>query len=262
MSALGGTNPSAGAAPAGASGGASGDAGYGAGGDAGHSSGGAAQAMGGAPAGAGESSGGTAPITDGAAGEAGSMTVEPCVSSHPNALAFDGFDQGLTGEGFAPVMGVAAQTTSKGSTASVAWDPAVGRTCLGAFRVTGVFKGYGSSAEIAIGDVRFPSAHWSGAIALHAWVKVDPATAPLQGIQLFVVSGNAAQFFLGTFDSASFSYGLWYEMVVPLKAGGDYDPTTVSRVGLQIALKTAGSPGIPASPPTTSAWLEDVWVER
>jgi hypothetical protein len=218
--------------------------------------------MGGSLGNAGDEAGGAGAVADSAAGEAGSMPVEPCVSSHPNALAFDGFDDGLTGMGFAPVMAVAAQATSNGSTASVAWDAAVGKTCPGAFRVTGDFKGYSSSAELAIGDVRFPATDWSGAITLHAWVKVDPSTAPLQGIQLFVVSGSSGQLFASTFDSSMFSFGVWYEMAVPLKVGTSYDPKTVSRVGVQIVLKAAGSPGIPMSPPTTSAWLDDIWVEQ
>lgn len=236
--------------------------------EAGGGSAGSAQAAAGSAASAGENAagtggtGGTGGFVDGAAGEAGAMPVQPCVSSHTNAFAFDGFDGGLTGMGFDPVLAVAAQQTSNGSTASVAWDATVGRTCPGAFRVTGAFNGYSSGGEVAIGDVRFPSANWSGAIALHAWVKVDPATAPLQGTQLFVVSGSNGQLFASVFDSSAFSYGVWYEMIVPLKAGTNYDPTTVSRVGVQIVLRAPGSPGIPATPPTTSAWLDDVWVEQ
>jgi len=233
---------------------------------AGGGSAGAAQALGGSPASAGDTaggSGGAGGIAGSVAGEAGSMPVEPCVSSHAGALAFDGFDQGLTGGiGFAPAIAVAAQATSNGSTASVAWDATVGKSCPGAFRVTGDFKGYSSSSEIAIGDVRFPAADWSGATALHAWVKVDPSTAPLQGIQLFVVSGSGGELFAGAFDSSAFSYGVWYEMLVPLQADTHYDPKTVSRVGVQIVLKAAGSPGIPMSPPATSAWLDDIWVEQ
>ena len=222
---------------------------------------GGTQAAGGVSAGAGGSTGGA--VTAGAAGEAGSGTPAPCTfTAPPNALAYDAFDQGLTGEGFAPVLVVAVPPTSSGSTASVAWDSAVGRTCPGAFRLTGVFKGYSSSADKAIGDLRFSAANWSGAVALHAWVRVDPASAPLEGIQLFVVSGASAGSFVGVFDSSQFAYDTWYEMVVPLVAGSQYDPTSVLRVGLQIVLKTAGSPGIPASPPTTSAYMDDIWVEK
>ena len=185
-----------------------------------------------------------------------------CAFKQSNALAHDEFDLDLTGEGFAPVLAVASADTTVGSTASAERDPTVGRTCPGSFRVRGVFKGYTSTTtEVATGDLRFPSASWSSAKALHAWVKVQPADAPLQGIQLFVVSGSDYRF-AGTFDTSMFMFGIWYEMVLPLAASSSFDPTMVSRVGLQLILKFAGSEGVPATPPTVSVWMDDIWVEK
>jgi hypothetical protein len=197
----------------------------------------------------------------GAAGEAGSGMLDPCAFSHPNAIAYDAFDEGLTGEGFAPVV-TSSQMTSDGSPVTAAWDSAVGRTCPGAFRLTSAFKGYSSTAEVGIGDIRFPAVNWSEAGALHAWIKVNPASAPIQAIQFFVVSGPGGGGFASAYDNSMFAFDTWYEMVIPIEASSHFDPTSVLRVGLQIILKTAGSPNIPASPPTTSAWMDDIWVER
>jgi hypothetical protein len=200
----------------------------------------------------------------GAAGEAGAGALDPCVLSHPNALAFDGFDGGFSGEGFALATSTSGVSTVNGSTASTAWDAAVGLTCPGSLRLTGVFKGYTASttmSENANGDLRFTATNWTEAVALHAWVKVDPATAPVQTIELFAVSGT--NFLYDPIDDHTvFRNGKWNEMVLPLKASTTFDPTTVIRIGIEIILSPAGSPGNPAVPPTTSAWLDDVWVEK
>jgi hypothetical protein len=127
--------------------------------------------------------------------------------------------------------------------------------------VTGTFKGYASTSEVATGDLRFASVDWSGAKTLHAWVKVQPTNAPLQGIQLFIVSGSDYRF-AGRYDNSQFVSGTWYELTLPLTASSFLDPTSVYRLGLQIVLKLEGSPDIPATPPTTSAWLDDIWVEQ
>jgi hypothetical protein len=188
---------------------------------------------------------------------------DPCVFTRTNALAHDEFNRDLTGEGFAPIIPLASAATTVGSTASVAWDSTVGRTCAGSFRTTAVFKGYSTSTakEVVTGEMRFPAANWSGAKALHAWIKVDPVTAPLEGIQLFVVSGSDYRF-AGTFDSSQFAFGIWYEMVLSLTPSSYVDPTAVSRVGLQIPLNVAGTQGNPATAPTITAWIDDIWVEK
>jgi hypothetical protein len=213
---------------------------------------------------AGASTGGTGAVTAGAggeAGEAGSGAIDPCAFTPPNALAYDAFDQGLTGVGFDPVLAVASPS-GNGAAVTAAWDSAAGRTCPGALLITSAFKSYASNADTATGDIEFPSANWTGAVALHAWVKINPSTSPLVGVQLFVVSGAGAAKFAGLFDSSRFTFGTWYEMVLPLQADTHFDPSNVLRVGLQVVLKAAGSADIPASPPTTYAVLDDIWVEK
>jgi hypothetical protein len=185
---------------------------------------------------------------------------DPCAFTNTNAMAHDEFDHDLTGEGFGPIVSDASTTTTVGSTASAAWDPAVGHVCQGSFRLTGVFKGYATS-EVALANMVFPSANWSGAKALHAWVKVDPATAPLSGLQIFVVSGSEFRF-AAAYDGMAFALGTWNELIINLAPSGAVDPTSVYRVGAMMFLKDAGSAGIPATPPTTSVWMDDVWVEK
>jgi hypothetical protein len=221
-------------------------------------------ATGGAHAGGSTNGGQSGASMVGAAGEAGAGALGPCVFSPSNAIAFDGFDGGFSGEGFALATSTSGVSTVNGSTASTAWDAAVGLTCPGSLRLTGVFKGYTSSttqSENANGDLRFTAANWTAAVALHAWVKVDPATAPVKDIELFAVSGT--NFLYDPVDDGTvFRNGKWNEMVLPLKAGTVFDPTSVIRIGIEIILNPAGTAGDPAVPPTTSAWLDDVWVEQ
>lgn len=252
----------AGSTHAGASGDRAANGGQGASGGQAESGG---QATGGAPAPGGGTGnapeGGSAGLA-GETGEAGSGESDPCAFTGPNALAHDEFNHDLTGEGFSPVLAVTSAMTTVGSTVTAEWDSAIGRVCPGSFRLTAAFKGYSSSsAEVMIGDIRFPAADWTGAKALHVWVKVQPTDAPLQGVQLFVVSGSDYRF-LGVYDNSRFAFGTWYEMVLTLPASASFDPTLVSRVGLQVFLKSAGSAGIPATPPTTNVWLDDIWVEK
>jgi hypothetical protein len=214
-------------------------------------------------AGGGAPATGGAPPTAGAAGRAGAGGLELCAFSHPGAIAFDGFDGGLSGLGFALATTMSSVSTVNDSTAGTAWDAAVGLTCPGSLQLRAVFKGYSNTAtaEKAIGDLRFTTANWTGAVALHASVKVDPATAPLQSVTLFVLSGTDFRFDTIT-DETSFRNGEWNEMVLPLQAGTAFDPTAVARIGLNMVLKPAGTAGNPKAPPTTNAWLDDVWLEK
>jgi hypothetical protein len=130
--------------------------------------------------------------------------------------------------------------------------------------LTAEFKGYPLSptpGELAIGDFRFAPADWTGASALHAWVKVEPTAAPLQGVRWFVISGTNF-LYASVFDTAAFRKGNWNEMILPLQNGAAFDPASVIRVGIQILLKTADSPGIPSAPPTTYVSVDDLWVEK
>jgi hypothetical protein len=255
----GGTSGASGLGATGSGGSSSGEAGGGSsGGEAGSggSSGGSASS-GGSPS-AGSSSGGGS-SGGGAAGGAAGSGGAPCVFSHPKALAFDGFDGGLNGSGFS----LATTTASVGNngTASSVWDSAAGHSCPGALRLTIDFKGYSASSTTATGDLRFKLADWTGATVMHAWVKVSPGDAPLQGVQLFVFSDTTAFRFDSAYDDAGFRSGEWNEMILSLQPGSAYTPSQVFRIGLQVILKTAGSSGNPAVPPVTTVWLDDVWIE-
>ncbi|HVY25780.1 MAG TPA: hypothetical protein VHB79_04485 [Polyangiaceae bacterium] len=211
-------------------------------------------AMAGATAGDGGGDGGEA----GAGGAAVTCMWKPAGSTH-----YDGFDGGLEGIGFLTATTRPTTVTTHDAFATSAWDQAVGKTCPGSLHLQAEFDGYASGQEpdeIAIADLRFDDADWTGATKLHAWAKVSPMNAPLAGVRFFVMSG-ASFLYLDAFDEQSFLPGQWYELVLPLPPGPKYDPTLVRRLGVEIPLRRAGAADNPALPLTVDVWLDDVWVE-
>jgi hypothetical protein len=212
---------------------------------------------------AGEGTGGTAgsPATDGGEGGAAGAGPTPCVWAPAVSTHYDGFDAGLDGQGFDSVITTAAANSTLGATASSAWDDAVGKTCPGSLLLAVAFKGYVSEQkqELAVADLRF-NADWSGATKVHAWVRVSPSNAPITGVQFFVMSGSS-YLYASVFDNHKFALGEWYEVVLPLAPGNDYDPTHVHRVGVQVTLRQEDVAGNPPVAPTVQTWLDDIWVE-
>jgi hypothetical protein len=221
---------------------------------------GAVQAGGNAGAGTGATAG--APATDGGEAGAAGASPTPCVWAPEGSTHYDGFDAGLDGTGFGSVLTTAEAYGTLGATATSGWDDAVGKTCPGSLIFETAFKGYVSAqkAELAIADVRFEDADWTGATKLHAWVRVSPSGAPLTGVQFFVMSGSA-YLYASVFDDHKFALGQWFEVVLPLTPGKDYDPQLVRRVGVQVTLRPEGAAGNPPVAPTVQAWLDDIWVE-
>jgi hypothetical protein len=221
---------------------------------------GAVPAGGNAGGGTGATAG--APITDGGEGGAAGAAPTPCVWVPQGSTHYDGFDGGLDGTGFGPVLTTVAVYSTLGATATRSWDDAVGKTCPGSFLLETAFKGYvgAPKAEYAIADMRFEGADWTGATKLHAWLRVSPNDAPLTGVQLFVMSGSS-YLYASVFEGNKFAFGQWFELVLPLSPGKDYDPKLVSRVGVQVTLRPEGAAGNPPVAPTVQAWLDDIWVE-
>jgi hypothetical protein len=221
---------------------------------------GGVQAGGNAGAGTGATAG-TA-VTEGGEGGAAGAAPTPCVWAPEGSTHYDGFDAGLDGTGFGSVLTTASAYSTLGATASSGWDDAVGKTCPGSLAFEAAFKGYvsGQKEENAIADLRFEDADWTGATKVHAWVRVSPSNAPITGVQFFVMSGSS-YLYRSVFDDHKFAPGEWYEVVLPLGVGNDYDPKLVRRVGLKIILRAAGVAGNPPVAPTVQAWLDDIWVE-
>ena len=256
---MGGTSSAGGLGGTGNGGSSSGEAGGGSsGGEAGGGSSSGGSSSGGSSSGG--SSGGGSSGGGGAAGTGGA----PCVFTHPKALAFDGFDGGLSGSGFLLANTTSSISMLNNATASSAWDSAVGHSCPGAVRLTADFKGYSADSANpgqAAADLRFSTSDWTGATLMHAWVKISPGNAPLQGILVFVFSDTTAYRYASIYDDNAFRNGGWNEYVLMLKAGSSYNPAQVFRMGIQLILNPAGVSGNPAVPPVTTAWFDDVWTE-
>ncbi|HVY25655.1 MAG TPA: hypothetical protein VHB79_03860 [Polyangiaceae bacterium] len=202
-----------------------------------------------------------APAEGGEAGAGGSAPA--CVWKAVGSTYSDGFDGGLDGNGFDIAVTMSSMTSTLGATASSEWDEAVGKTCPGALRLEAVFKGYASGQapdEVAIADLRFTEADWTGRTKLHAWVRVSPVKAPITGVQFFLISGSS-YLYKSVFDDGSFGAGQWYELVLPLVPGASYDPKLVQRLGVKITLRRDGAANNPPQAPTVDVWLDDVWVE-
>lgn len=200
---------------------------------------------------------------NGGEGGAGGVGMTECVWL-PTSSHYDGFDGGLDGMGFASVVDSSSSATTKGATATSAWDPDVGKTCPGAVKLSAAFTDYAAAeepVEQAFLDLRFDDADWTGASALHVWVRVSPSSAPLSGLQVFVISG-ASYLYASIFDDYKFLTGKWNEMVIPLEPGANFDPSLVRRAGVQISLKQSGASGNPKTPPVVDVWLDDLWLEE
>jgi len=197
------------------------------------------------------------------AGEAGSGATDPCAFAHSMSAAFDVFNTGLSGTGFELATATATNVSTHQGTSSAGWDASIGLTCAGAWHLTADFKGYSpaTTTELAIGDLRFSPSNWTGHAALHAWVKVEPTSAPIQGVQFFLVSDFSKFLYESSFDESVFRNGRWNEMVLSLAPNANCNPAQVIRIGIQLALQPAGTSGNPATPPVTDVWMDDVWVE-
>lgn len=204
---------------------------------------------------------GGSPAVGGEAGAGGSAPA--CVWKAAGSHYADGFDSGLDGNGFADAVTTSSMTSTLGATASSEWDAEAGKSCPGALHLQAVFKDYASGQaadEVATADLRFADVDWTGATKLHAWVRVSPVSAPITGVQLFVLSGSSF-LYKSLFDDASFPSGQWYELVMPLAPGASYEPKVVRRLGVKIILRRDGAANNPAQAPTVDVWLDDIWVQ-
>jgi hypothetical protein len=168
--------------------------------------------------------------------------------------------------GFSNSTTQASVVSTHGTETSSEWQPLVGNSCPGSLHLEAQFKDYAAGTpddedELAFVDLRFANTDWSGAKALHAWVKVDPGTAPIAGLQLFVLSGQSFSY-ASVFEYEAFRNGEWTEFVLPLTEGVKFDATMVYRLGLELRLNREGTLGNPPQPPTVDVWMDDVWVER
>lgn len=197
-------------------------------------------------------------------GEAGAGGSPPsCVWNADGSTYSDGFDGGLDGHGFDIAVTMSSMTSTLGATASSEWEERIGRSCPGSLHLEAVFKAYASGQEpdeVAIADLRFTDADWTGATKLHAWVRVNPMKAPITGVQFFVISGPSFSY-KSVFDDSSFAAGQWYELILPLVPGASYDPKLVQRLGIKINLQRSGAANNPPQAPTVDVWLDDIWVE-
>lgn len=201
------------------------------------------------------------PAEGGEAGAGGGSTS--CVWNAVGSTYSDGFDGGLDGHGFDIAVTMSSMTSTLDATASSEWDEAMGKTCPGSLHLTAAFKAYAGGQkpdEVAIADLRFTDADWTGATKLHAWVRVSPTKAPITGLQFFVISG-ASFAYKSVFDESSFATGQWYELILPLVPGATYDPKLVQRLGVKITLRRDGAANNPPQVPTVDVWLDDIWVE-
>lgn len=214
--------------------------------------------------GGGEPSAGAAG-SSGAPGEAGAGgSPVDCAFAPQGTTTFNGFDGGLDGAGFSKATTQTSVVSTHGTETSSEWEPVIGNTCPGSLHLEAQFKDYASGTaadEFAYVDLRFTNADWSGAEALHAWVKVDPGMAPIAGLQFFVISGPSFSY-SSVFEANAFRSGEWTEIVLPLTEGAKFDPTMVYRLGLELPLNREGAAGNPPVPPTVEVWMDDVWVER
>jgi hypothetical protein len=205
--------------------------------------------------------------TSGAGGrseDGGDGGSDSCPRAPLGASTYLTFDTGLEGPGIVDSTTDCTATSTKDALCSSAWDPSVGSSCPGAFHIVASYQDYASGAEpneVVNGALYFEDADWSSATALHATVKVAPASAPLEGVRFFVISGSNYRY-ASVFDGQTFENGNWNEMTLKLVAGAEFDPTAVKQIGVQVLLKRADASGIPPEPPTVDVWLDDIWLEN
>ena len=172
------------------------------------------------------------------------------------------FDSNLQGFGAgsyqAPTGLAASQTTGQG------------HSCPGAAQLLIPFASYGQNADLEINPG--PPMDFTGKTTLHFWVKVQiPAStaAAINGVQAFVNTGGYSKYkgnFVG-FSNAlpgggSFADGNWHEIIFDIAGNlGSITVNVINQFGIQIVTAGSAPGGGPATPPTVTLFVDDVWLE-
>lgn len=211
----------------------------------------------------GDGSGGTGGDGSGGSGEGGQAGAGTGCDE-PDGLAVYTFDEpGSIGD-----FSIRAEDANEGGLGDsfLMRSATEGHSCPGSLVLTVPFSVYGP-AEIAEAQGNF-SADWTGYTTLHVWVKLEePAGGSLDylnGVQLFVLSDGYAEYD-NTFVSAStFDDFDWHEITVDMATEGTV-LGDINQVGVQLlaheSQENAGGDGAPDAPETTSAYIDDIYVD-
>jgi hypothetical protein len=149
---------------------------------------------------------------------------------------------------------------------STAYSATEKNQCVGSLKGTFPFTSYAlfSSGSGEIGVFQYFASgtlDWTGKTKLHAWAKID-ASNGVNHISFPQFYANTSDFnhYISGQAVGNWYDGAWHEYVVDLPATG-WDKTAVKTYGLQINLKGAAPASGPTTPPTTTVYLDDIWLE-
>jgi len=210
----------------------------------------------------------------GAGGSGGSCTAaytQTGTGGVPNSPAvLYNFDSGTTvPSGWSAAPGY--QTTDMTGVLtppSTAYSGTEKNQCAGSLKGVFPFTSYSlytsttDTHEIGVLQYNAPGVlDWTGKTKLHAWYKVDTAngTGHINFLQFFA-NTSGYNHYISTNGSGSWWDGAWHEIVVDLTTAG-FIINDVKQFGLQINLQATAPGGGPAVPPTTTVYLDDIWLE-
>jgi hypothetical protein len=143
-----------------------------------------------------------------------------------------------------------------------------GYICTGALEVYTTYTAYGvnSGALYTYGNDGAGAQDWTGRTKLHFWAKLTTSNyVAINGVQGIVHSSNYAFKRYGTFlggTGPGLSTGSWYEFVVPLNGlAGDYAPTAVNQIEIQLLTDGVNPDGGAGAPSPTTLLVDDIWLE-
>ncbi len=169
------------------------------------------------------------------------------------------------------LQGWSAGTYQAPAGLSTAFTTGDGHSCPGAAQMTIPFASYGQNADIEINPYPNPL-DFTGKSKLHFWARVQvPAgtEAAINGVQAFVNTGGYSKYkgnFVGyantLSDGGKFSDGNWHEIVFDIAGNlGSITVNVINQLGVQIVTQGSAPGGGPATPPTVTLTVDDVWLE-
>lgn len=215
--------------------------------------------------GSGTGGNGTGGSGTGGLGTDGGADAGACMTSFgPGSTLLFAFDHGAN-IGWSGQVDTDPGNSNLAASLSLGATVTDGHTCPGAVTFTSPFTTYGpgGTAVEQTALTHFygtPQPDWTGSSKLHLWAKVvTDSPAAVNGIQAYVSSGPAFTF-TGQFAGLAAAGG-WQEIVIDFTMHPEIVFSRIDGIGVEVQLKAAAPAAGPATPPSVTLLVDDIWLE-